>query len=149
MLKPSKPLSFRCVLLLAVVSGLLIAGIARARSADCLSGDDTAIRQAIGTLSSQYNDVPSCLACDTQKTPIERMICRHPRLKLMEVLDTKAAVYAFENAAARQTRHSRPDCSFIAQELSTCTDEHCACKRLKAHTNDSLGGSSPYSREAN
>ena len=144
----SRPFSIRCALFLAALSGALLGLLVRAWAADCLATDDGGIKRAIGGLSASYNDVPSCLACGTQKKPIEKLICRNQRLKLMEVLDTKAAVYAYENATGRETRHARPDCSFVAEKLATCADEQCACRALKEHTNESLGGTSPYYREA-
>lgn len=137
----------RCFVVLAVLIGLAFALVGHARAQDCLASDTGKIARAIGDLSAHYNDVPSCLACSTQKKPIEKIICRDHQLKMMEVLDTKAAVYALENATKTQTDHARPDCSFVSQQLARCTDAQCACRLLKQNTSDSLGGTSPYHGE--
>lgn len=117
----------------------------RALAVDCPNVDVDKVKRAIGELSEFYGDVPSCLDCQRQKKPIERLICQNSGLRLMEVLDTKAAVYAYENATKSETVHSKPDCSFVHKELSNnCVDAVCVCANLKEHTNDSRGGESPY-----
>ncbi|OAI28456.1 hypothetical protein A1351_11745 [Methylosinus sp. R-45379] len=125
---------------------LLLTGVARrALAVDCPNVDVDKVKRAIGDLSDFYGDVPSCLDCQRQSKPIERLICQNSGLRLMEILDTKAAVYAYENATKTQTTHSKPDCSFVRKQLSNnCVDAVCACANLKEHTNDSRGGESPY-----
>ncbi|MBG0808362.1 hypothetical protein IY145_03105 [Methylosinus sp. H3A] len=135
--------------LLASLLILLLTGVARrALAVDCPNVDVDKVKRAIGDLSDFYGDVPSCLDCQRQSKPIERLICQNSGLRLMEILDTKAAVYAYENATKTQMVHSKPDCSFIRKQLSNnCADAVCVCANLKEHTNDSRGGESPYSGE--
>jgi hypothetical protein len=63
----------------------------------------------------------------------------------MVKLDTFAWVYAYENATGTETDHAAPpvDDYFIAAR-DACTDAACLCEVLKAHTDDALGGTSPY-----
>jgi hypothetical protein len=132
--------------LLASLLILLLTGVAgRAIAVDCPNVDVDKVKRAIGDLSDFYGDVPSCLDCQRQSKPIERLICQSSGLRLMEILDTKAAVYAYENATKTRTTHSKPDCSFVRKQLSdNCSDAVCVCANLKEHTNDSRGGESPY-----
>ena len=60
-------------------------------------------------------------------------------------LDDLAWVYAVENATGQQIDLANPprDEAFVAAR-DACTDEACLCAVLIGHTNDSLGGTSPY-----
>jgi hypothetical protein len=60
-------------------------------------------------------------------------------------LDDLAWAYAYENATKREIDMKKPprDTAFIGRR-DACKDVKCQCDALVAHTNDSLGGSSPY-----
>lgn len=120
-----------------------------AEANECIASGGRRVERAIGRLSDNFNDVPSCLDCARQTKPLEKMVCRNRELKLMEILDTKAAVYARENATRALTDHAKPDCSFVWRELAACGDETCVCRKLKQNTNDSLGGLTPYDGPGN
>jgi len=66
----------------------------------------------------------------------------------MESLDTKSYVYAFENATKEATNHKRPvvDKDWITKVRDRCIDIDYLCDAMKSHTNDSLGGESPYQK---
>lgn len=132
-------------LLASLLTSFLTGVAGRALAVDCPNVDVDKVKRAIGDLSDFYGDVPSCLDCQRQSKPIKRLICQNSGLRLMEIPDTKAAVYAYENASKTQTVHPKPHRSFVRKELSNnCVDAVCVCANLKEHTNDSRGGESPY-----
>ncbi|MCX8509075.1 MAG: hypothetical protein ORN49_09405 [Rhodobacteraceae bacterium] len=63
----------------------------------------------------------------------------------MGLLDSWAWVYAVENATGTETDHGAPpiDETFV-QARDACAGKACLAKLLIQHTNDSLGGMSPY-----
>ncbi len=111
-----------------------------------------AVRQAdisnkLVTLKNSYGDVPSGLACHQPKSKAETLICAQDKLKSMALLDAQAYVYALENATGTEADHQRDqDTDWIKQVRNQCADAECLCRAYKAHTNDSLGGESPYYR---
>ena len=106
---------------------------------------EVAISKAILELVS-YKDVASSLNCEKEVLGAGKLICQNKTLKLMESLDTKAYVYAFENGSKSEADHTKPplDLAWISSVRNECKDEACLCTAFKAHTNASLGGSSPY-----
>ena len=63
----------------------------------------------------------------------------------MAQLDDAAYTYAYENATGQEVNLDNPprDSAFIATR-DACRDTACLCAAYIAHTNDSLGGLSPY-----
>ena len=74
-------------------------------------------------------------------------LCRTPDWTLWRMgrLDDLAWAYAVENATGQEIDLENPprDTGFLAAR-DACTDEACLCELLIQHTNDSLGGTSPY-----
>ena len=137
---------------LTVLSGL----IAVPALAGTCSIDIDAVNARIdqmGTYYAYYGAVVSDITCDPtapNTIPARQMICDAAQsgdmvLVRMERLDTMAWVYAAENATGEQMDLENPllDGPFIAAR-DQCADEACVCDTLIQHTNDSLGGTSPY-----
>ena len=106
------------------------------------------IQAAIDRLSS-YRDVPSSIDCKTTKNKAEKIICGSSYLKLMERLDTMAAIYAYENATKNELEHDKKNA--VKYSLITTVRKLKTEKEIRDafinHTNDSLGGLSPYYKE--
>lgn len=103
------------------------------------------IQEAVDKLSS-YKDVPSSINCQTTKNKAEKIICNSGYLTLMERLDTRAAVYAYENATKTELAHNQATAikySLLKTIRKLKTDKEIRDAFIK-HTNDSLGGWSPY-----
>lgn len=122
-----------------------------AHAAPVCSVDMAAVQQAIKKLEPDYGDVLSDISCDDPTIPAQVIMCdaayeADSGLWDMGRLDTLAWVYAYENATGRETSHEAPswDTAFI-ETRDACTDTACLCAALIGHTNDSLGGLSPYS----
>lgn len=106
------------------------------------------IQEAVDKLSS-YQDVPSSINCQMAKSKAEKIICGSGYLTLMERLDTRAAVYAYENATKNELAHNQKTAiqySLINKIRKLKTDKAIRDAFIK-HTNDSLGGESPYYKE--
>ena len=67
-----------------------------------------------------------------------------PELSKMELLDTRAAVYAVENATGQEV--DRKDAGKYALSLEGLQTAEEIRLALMKHTNDSLGGESPYTQ---
>lgn len=106
--------------------------------------DPAMVAEAQATLD-RYHDVLSDISCDAPSIPAHQMMCEDEGLWQMGLLDTWAWVYAVENATGTETDHGDPpiDDSFI-EARDACTDKACLADLLVQHTNDSLGGMSPY-----
>ncbi|MFN8611681.1 MAG: hypothetical protein U0931_29315 [Vulcanimicrobiota bacterium] len=105
--------------------------------------DQASIQLALGKLTS-YSDVASSLVYTKPANPAQALVAADPGLRLMELLDTRAALYAVENATKRQVDHRRPQAYALSlQELTTVQQVRQA---YIDHTNESLGGMSPYSQ---
>ena len=110
------------------------------------SVDIARIEAAISRLEVNYGDVTSDIDCKTATLTSHRLICDATgELAQMLHLDRMAAVYAYENAHRREVNHEQPpiDEAFVATR-NACNDTDCLRNALIAHTNDSLGGESPY-----
>jgi hypothetical protein len=113
--------------------------------------DVAALETRISELEPDYGDVLSDISCDAPAIPAQVLMCDSakmpgPTLWRMGRLDDLAWVYAVENATGQETDHANPprDDDFITRR-DACTDVTCLCDMLIGHTNDSLGGTSPYS----
>src|SRR4051812_8127535 len=108
---------------LAVICHILpLYGFNAAQAESCVSATDTdRVAAAIGKLSDYY-DVPALTVCDRRSSRIERLICQKRTLKMMESLDTKSYVYAYENATKNETNHKRPvvDKNWIREVRDRC-----------------------------
>jgi hypothetical protein len=106
--------------------------------------DPASVAAAMENLSG-YQDVLSDIACDAPALPAHRLLCENDALWQIGLLDTRARVYAYENATGTETDHTNPprDEDFTARR-DACMDAACLCAALISHTNDSLGGLSPY-----
>ncbi len=94
---------------------------------------------------SGYDDVLSDISCEAPTITAHKLLCENDALWQMALLDSRAWVYAYENATKTETDRTAPprDGDFIALR-DACTDESCLCAALTGHTNDSMGGLSPY-----
>jgi hypothetical protein len=107
--------------------------------------DPARVAAAIEDLSKHYGDVLSDIGCDAPTLAAHRILCEDPALWDMVKLDTFAYVYAYENATGTETDRAAPPIDdYFIQTRDACTDAACLCDALKNHTNDSLGGTSPY-----
>jgi hypothetical protein len=130
---------------------ILIAFSAGTASAQICSVDPEAVEARIADLEPRYGLVLSDISCDLPTLRPHVLMCRsaespdQPLLWRMGRLDDLAWAYAVENATGQEIDLTNPprDADFIATR-NTCTDEACLCAALVAHTNASLGGTSPY-----
>lgn len=134
----------RAVLAIAL---LLVPQIALAQSCKV---DLAAVEKSIARLELSYADVLSDISCDAPTVRAHQLMCdsldEYPSgLWRMGRLDDLAWVYANENATGREVDRSDPprDAAFIAKR-DACSDAACLCDAIVRHTNDSLGGESPY-----
>ncbi|MCB6184671.1 hypothetical protein LIN78_14075 [Leeia sp. TBRC 13508] len=134
--------------LLNSLSAIALLALSVSSSAACLDNIQLAtIQSKIEQLNSSYKDVPSSIQCNRTKNAAEKKICGNKTLAAMEVLDTKAYVYATENATGSEVNHQKwKDDAWIKSTRNRCSTEECICKNLSEHTNDSLGGESPYKK---
>ncbi len=112
--------------------------------------DLVAVEARIAQLEPSYSLVLSDIGCDAPTIPAHDLMCNaaetpNALLWRMGRLDDLAWVYAVENATGQEVDQTDPprDADFIAAR-DACTDEACICDVLTRHTNDSLGGTSPY-----
>ena len=114
------------------------------------SGQDVpaaAIQKAIDDMP-EYKDVPSSVSCKKPISKADQLICNDPYLRLMEILNTRAAVYAEENATHKELDHKHY--RITAAELrrrNRLTTSAALRKFFIEQTNDSLGGESPYYKD--
>ncbi len=87
-----------------------------------------------------YQDVPPAADCALQRTRVEKIICSNTNLRLAEVLNTRADIYATENGTKRELDHRR----FKGKLPASCSTESCVFESFRKTTNDYLGGESPY-----
>lgn len=112
--------------------------------------DPAAVKARIADLEPSYGLILSDISCDLPTLPAHRLMCDAAEspddsLWRMGRLDDLAWAYAVENATGQQIDLQDPprDTDFLAAR-DACTDEICLCDVLIRHTNDSLGGTSPY-----
>ena len=119
-------------------------------AAQTCSIDLAAVEARIAELEPSYGLVLSDIACDAPTIPAQQLMCdasEQPNATLWRMgrLDDLAWVHAVENATGQEVDKTNPprDADFLAAR-DACTDETCLCQLLIEHTNDSLGGTSPY-----
>lgn len=141
---PYRPAS-RAVLTMAL---LLLPQISFAQSCKV---DLVAVEKSITRLELSYADILSDISCDAPTRKAHQLMCdssyEHPAgLWRMGRLDDLAWVYAMENATGQEVDRNAPprDAGFITKR-DACSDAACLCDLIVSHTNDSLGGESPYS----
>lgn len=134
----------RAALALALV---LVPQIAFAQSCKVDSG---AVERSIARLETSYDDILSDISCDAPTKKAHQLMCDavgEPASGIWRMgrLDDLAWVYAYENATKSEVDRADPprDDEFVAKR-DACTDIVCLCNAFIAHTNDSLGGESPY-----
>jgi hypothetical protein len=127
-----------------------LALITSAASAQTCEIDLAAVEARIADLEPSYGLVLSDIGCDAPTNPAHILMCDaalDPKAAIWRMgrLDDLARVYAVENATGQDIDETDPprDEDFIAAR-DACTDEACLCRTLIQHTNDSLGGTSPY-----
>jgi hypothetical protein len=112
--------------------------------------DMAAVEAEIAQLEQSYGFMLSDIGCDVPTIPAHQIMCHAAETSdggvwRMGRLDDLAWVYAYENATKTQVDLENPprDTGFIATR-DACADTACLCAALTQHTNDSLGGLSPY-----
>lgn len=112
--------------------------------------DRAAVEARIAELEPDYSVVQSDFSCGRPGGFAQKAICASltgadMTLWRMARLDDLAWVYAYENATGTETNRKHPprDEDFIATR-DACPDMACLCAALIQHTNDTLGGTSPY-----
>ncbi|MBL9046907.1 MAG: hypothetical protein JNK34_06280 [Tabrizicola sp.] len=132
------------------VALLLSALTALPAAAESCSLDLAAVEARIAELEPAYGLVLSDISCDAPALPAHKLMCDasdqpNGELWRMGRLDDLAWVHAVENATGQEVDKTNPprDENFLAAR-DACTDEACLCDVLIQHTNESLGGTSPY-----
>ncbi|GEM_PF-1237819 len=115
-----------------------------------LEDDAAGLEAAISRLEGNYGDILSDISCDAPTIPAHVLMCDsidqpNSLLWRMGRLDDLAWAYAYENATKREIDQTNPprDAEFVARR-DACTNADCLHQLLIAHTNNSLGGESPY-----
>lgn len=129
---------------------LLLVLAAGTASAQTCQIDLAAVEARIADLEPTYGLVRSDIGCEAPTIPAHVLMCNaaeDPKAVIWRMgrLDDLAWVYAVENATGQDVDETNPprDDDFLAKR-DACTDETCLCETLIQHTNDSLGGTSPY-----
>ena len=111
--------------------------------------DSAALKSAISDLRRNYETEPD-FGCKKPEAPGQKLLCRDmmmgdKELWKMSQLDDMAWAYAYSNATATEHNPDNPqrDQAFI-EKRNACEDEACLCAAFIEHTNDSMGGMSPY-----
>lgn len=114
--------------------------------------DPAAVDKRIADLEPRYGLILSDISCHLPSLPAHVLMCDAAitpdwTLWRMGRLDDLAWAYAIENATGQEIDVENPplDAGFLATR-DACTDEACLCEVLIQHTNDSLGGTSPYAQ---
>lgn len=112
--------------------------------------DLAAVEARIAELEGRYSLILSEIGCDVPELQAHQLMCTSAEtanddLWRMGRLDDLAWVYAVENATGQEVDQTNPprDQAFLATR-DACTDAACLCETIISHTNDSLGGTSPY-----
>ena len=135
---------------LALTLALALALTAPTATAQTCEVDLAAVEARIAELEPSYGMVLSDIGCDAPSTAAHILMCdaaNTPDAALWRMgrLDDLAWIHAVENATGQDVDETNPprDEDFLARR-DACTDEACLCEVLIRHTNDSLGGTSPY-----
>lgn len=129
---------------------LILALTAGTASAQTCEIDLSAVESRIAALEPSHGLVLSDIGCDAPTVPAHVLMCDaalspDAHLWRMGRLDDLAWIHAVENATGQDVDETNPprDKDFVARR-DACTDAECLCEVLIGHTNDSLGGTSPY-----
>ncbi|MFN3993391.1 MAG: hypothetical protein ACK4IU_10855 [Tabrizicola flagellatus] len=135
------------------LSALLLAFAAGGTAAQTCAIDLAAVEARIAELEPYYAGLLSDISCDAPTNPAHVLMCdaswgADDTLWRMGRLDDLAWVHAVENATGQDVDETDPprDPDFLARR-DACTDVACLCGVLIQHTNDSLGGTSPYPQD--
>lgn len=105
-------------------------------------------KDRLKSLNEIYTNVSSSIDCTATKVKAEKIICADPLLLEMELIDTRATVYAYENATKTELDHSiYKNNDFVKEWLKKRNKLTTAAAIRRAfikNTNDNLGGESPY-----
>ena len=111
--------------------------------------DIEAVDEAIDKLRPNYGTEPD-FGCRQPGGPGQELLCRDlmagdKGLWKMSQLDDMAWAYAYSNATGTEHNPGNPqrDAAFL-EKRDGCQDADCLCAAFIEHTNDSLGGMSPY-----
>lgn len=128
----------------------LLIALAGTASAQTCEIDLAAVEARIAELEPSHGMVLSDISCDAPTNPAHILMCdaaEAPDATLWRMgrLDDLAWIYAVENATGQDIDETDPPRNedFLARR-DACTDAACLCDVLIGHTNDSLGGTSPY-----
>ena len=137
---------------LAMILAMILALTAGTASAQTCEIDLSAVESRIAALEPSHGPVLSDIGCDAPTVPAHVLMCdaalsRDAHLWRMGRLDDLAWIHAVENATGQDVDETNPprDEDFLARR-DACTEAACLCEVLIGHTNDSLGGTSPYSQ---
>lgn len=144
----SKSLLQAAVAILPVIAPNV--ALAQSAPVDSAPVDMAVVEQSISNLEKTYSAVLPTVSCDAPTILAEKLMCESrdtagSALWRMGRLDDMAWIYAYENATKTEVDVENPpaDAAFVAAR-DACTDAECLRGVLIAHTNDSLGGMSPY-----
>ena len=102
------------------------------------------LREAIGSHSAFYGDLPSRIDC-SKPVGNQKMICDSDVFRFMERLDHMGDVYAYENGTKSELDHSKPyDIDGLNKMLNECSTVECICTKFKESAASAFGGISPY-----
>lgn len=134
-------------------SALLVSLAAGGAAAQTCAVDLAAVEARIAELAPSHSGILSDIRCDAPANPAHVLMCggsagADDTLWRMGRLDDLAWVHAVENATGQDVDETNPprDSEFQARR-DACTDAACLCGVLIQHTNDSLGGTSPYPQD--
>jgi len=132
-------------LLMGLSAWLPNAAVAAAKEPDLAS-----VNAAIARYQTSYGDILSDISCDAPTITARTLMCdasyeNDDLLWKMGRLDDMAWVYAYENGTKREVDHDDPprDKAFL-KERDACRNVQCVKAVLMRHTDESLGGESPY-----
>jgi hypothetical protein len=123
---------------------LLLTAVAHAAAADTVTPDLRLIREAQVALGV-FHDIDADIDCGAPALTAHQLMCADETLWQMGLLDTWAWVFFVEDSTGTEMDHGDPplDEAFIS-DRDLCRDRACLIGVIVRHTNDSLGGASPY-----
>jgi hypothetical protein len=130
--------------LIVLLSAILSAATSYAAGNCIATVDMSKLREAIGSHSEYYGDLPSRINC-VKPIGNQRIICESDVLRFMEKLDHMGGVYAYENGTKRELDHRKPyGDSGLNKMLNKCNTPECICSNFKDWADSAFGGTSPY-----
>jgi len=98
---------------------------------------DQDLDRSLNGLEEYYGDVPSSVDCKIDKRLVVKLICNSKYLSDLELLNSRAQVYAIENATKSRIDHTR----YQGDIPLECRSKVCIYEYYKKHIDDALGGS--------